>query len=262
MVKERLENVLMALVDPPVVPQRDHIDPDKVRELAESIREQGLLEAVTLRPVNGRYEIIFGHRRYLAHRFLGKTDIKAIIRDMTDMEVTIVRAIENIQREDLSPIEEAKAYRLMMAQGGLTRTEVAKKVGKANSTIDKYTQLLKLPVSVQEAIDRKQIAMDVGFALGEIDDDAMLNYYVKMAVDNGVTTPVVRMWVDDYFKSKEGTLYDAGAGNPLETTVVEPTKNYTSCNLCQDPIEIREVVHLCVCHSCRDKLRSLRSAKS
>lgn len=259
--EERLEKVLMALVDPPREADRERIDADKIRELAESIRERGLLEPVQLRPVNGRYEIVFGHRRYLAHKFLGLVDIKAIIKETCDCDVAIDRAVENLQREDLTPIEQAKAYRRMMDQGGMTRFDVAKRTGVTHHTIDKYLAFLKLAVCIQEALDRGQISMDVARTLGEFDDADMVVYYTKMAVENGVTAAVVRMWLDDYFKSKEGTLYDSVGSDPLASAVVEPTKNYTACNVCQDPVEIAKAIHLIICPGCREKVRTLRQSK-
>lgn len=258
---EQVQNLLLALVDPPAQAQRDLIDPDTVRELAESIREKGLLEPIMVRPVNGRFETVFGHRRYLAHRFLGKTNIDAFVREMSDAEMTIIRAIENLQRENLNPIEEAKAYRLMMDEGGLSRNDVARKVGKAPVTVDKYTQLLRLPQRVQDALSRKQISMDVAHTLGQLDDDVMLEYYLKMAVENGVTNAVVRVWVEDYFKSKEGNLYEGSGSDPLASAVVEPQKTYTSCNVCQDPIEISKAIHLIICPGCRERVRTLRLSK-
>jgi ParB family chromosome partitioning protein len=258
---ELIQNVLLALVDPPGQAHRDMIDPDAVRELAESIREKGLLQPVILRPVNGRFEVVAGHRRYLAHRFLGLTEIPAMVREMSDADMTIIRAIENLQRENLNPIEEAKAYRLMMDEGGLSRNDVARKVGKAPVTVDKYTQLLRLPQRVQDALSRKQISMDVAHTLGQLDDDVMLEYYLKMAVENGVTNSVVRVWVEDYFKSKEGNLYEGSGSDPLGSVVVEPTKNYTACNVCQDPVEIAKAIHLIICPGCRERVRTLRQSK-
>jgi ParB/RepB/Spo0J family partition protein len=248
-------------VDPPADAHRDLIDPDKIRELAESIREVGLQQPVLLRPVNGRFETVFGHQRYLAHRFLGKIDIDAFVRELSDVEVTVLRAVENLHRVDLNPIEEAKTYRRLMEQCGMSRAEVARRASKSPFTIDKYSKLLKLPQCVQDALSRKQITMDVAFTLGECDDETMLVYYLKMAVENGVTNSVVRVWIEDYFKSKQGTLYEGVGSDPLSSPVSEPTKNYTACDVCQDAVEISKAVHLIICPSCRERVRTLRQSK-
>jgi hypothetical protein len=177
---------------------------------------------------------------------------------MDDREMMVTRGIENLQREDLTPNEEAKVYRRMMDEGGMSRGDVARRTGKNFHTIDKYLYFLKLPICVQDALHRRHISMDVAKALGEFDDDATCLYYTNMAVDNGVTAPVIRLWVEDYFKSKQGTFYDSIPPDPLASPASEPSKQYTACNVCQDPVEIVKVFHLLICPKCRELVRTLR----
>lgn len=118
-------------IDPPADAFRDLIDPDGVRELAESIRSQGLHSPILVRPVDSRYEIVFGHRRYLAHRLIGEVKIKSIVRVMTDDQVFEARAIENDQREDLNPMERARVYRRLREKFGMSNRQIAQRMGRS-----------------------------------------------------------------------------------------------------------------------------------
>ena len=101
--KDQIQLIKMEMIDRPVKVSRELIDPEKVRELAESIREVGLLQPVILRPSNGRFEIVSGDRRYLAHKLIDRKEIKAIVKDLDDRETVVIRGIENLQRENLTP---------------------------------------------------------------------------------------------------------------------------------------------------------------
>src|SRR3972149_9973151 len=104
---DQIQIISIDSIDRPVKIAREVIDPERVRELAESIREVGLWEPVLIRPSNGRYEMVAGDRRYLAHKLLNFKEIKAIVRELDDRDTVVIRGIENLQRVDLSPSEEA-----------------------------------------------------------------------------------------------------------------------------------------------------------
>lgn len=200
-------------IDPPSEAQRNTIDPGKIIELAESIRSNGLQEPILLRPMNGRYEIVFGHRRFLAHQHLGIGGIPSFIREMDDVQVIIVRAIENLQRENLSPMEEAKTYYLMKTKGGMDLDEICKRSGKHFNTVKRFLRIYEWPPEFQEAIDRRGVAISVAEELLKVDDPQMRHYYLELAVQNGITQKVAELWVSDYFKSQQGKLFeDAGGG--------------------------------------------------
>src|SRR3972149_731228 len=125
----QIQLILMDLIDRPVKIARGVIDPERVRELAESIREVGLLEPVLIRPSNGRYEMVAGDRRYLAHKLLNFKEIKAIVKPLDDRETVVIRGIENLQRVNLTPSEEGRVYLLLREEGGLSTRDISKKTG-------------------------------------------------------------------------------------------------------------------------------------
>ena len=141
---DQIELISMDLIDRPVKISRDLIDPERVRELAESIREHGLRQPIELAKRNGRFEIVFGDRRYLAHKLLDLKQIKAIVKEMDDKEVVVIRGIENLQRVNLTPSEEGQVYLLLKEEGGLSQKEIAKKTESLSNTIMRYLNFARV----------------------------------------------------------------------------------------------------------------------
>jgi ParB/RepB/Spo0J family partition protein len=251
----QIQLIKMDLIDRPVKIARELIDPEKVRELAESIREVGLLEPVLLASRNGRFEMVAGDRRYLAHKLLNLKVIKAIVRELDDREVVIIRGIENLQRVDLSYSEEGRYYLLLHEEGGLSKKEICKKTGKAFGTVDRLMRFAKCPEEVRRAVDRKDISLLVLDILMEIDDPEAFHYHFTMAAQNGITASVARMWVDDYLKTKAGTYYDGDGGAPVSNIETEAKPIFITCEVCHSAVEIHKVRNLVTCPDCMKKVR-------
>ena len=130
---------------------RIKFDEGKINELAESIKEHGVIQPIIVRPIGDKYEIIAGERRYKASVIAGKSTIPAIITDLNDRESAEIALIENVQREDLSPIEEAISYRKILNMG-LTQEQLADKLDRNQSTISNKLRLLNLEEDVQSII--------------------------------------------------------------------------------------------------------------
>ncbi|USK33899.1 nucleoid occlusion protein [Bacillus sp. F19] len=130
---------------------------EKIEELSLTIRTHGIIQPIVVRQVDGRYEIIAGERRYRAVRKLGWETIPAIVKDFNDTETASVALIENLQREELSAIEEAVAYAKLLELHDLTQEALAQRLGKGQSTIANKLRLLKLPHEVQDALLQKKI---------------------------------------------------------------------------------------------------------
>jgi ParB family chromosome partitioning protein len=255
MADDQIQLVKLELIDRPVKISREVIDPEKVRELAESIRESGLLQPVLLRPCNGRYEMVAGDRRYLAHKLLNLKEIKAIVRDLDDRETIVIRGIENLQRVDLTPSEEGQVYLLLKEEGGLSAKEIAKKTGKSLNTIQRYMKFASCPEEVRRAVDRKDLSLLALEALLEIDDPDAFDYHFKMAAANGVTAEVARMWVDDFNKTRGGTYYSGDGGVPSVNVDTEMKPVFVTCEVCHGPTEVRKVRSMMVCLDCFKKVK-------
>jgi ParB family transcriptional regulator, chromosome partitioning protein len=167
---EEVREIDVDLIAPnPEQPRSDFAE-DKIRELAESIKASGLVQPILIRSVaGGRYQIIAGERRWRAAKLIGLDKISAIVRNIDDSKLLEVALIENIQRQELNPIEEALAYKRLTAVLGLTQEEVAHKVGKDRSSVANYLRLLKLPDGIQARIGRNHLSMGHARALLGLD---------------------------------------------------------------------------------------------
>ncbi|NQU65252.1 MAG: ParB/RepB/Spo0J family partition protein [SAR324 cluster bacterium] len=140
---------------------RHEIDPEQLEELAQSIRMKGVIQPILVRPMSdgpNKYELVAGERRLRASRIAGYDKIPALIKPIKDKDLLEVALLENIQREDLSPIDEAKAYRELLEEYGYTQEVLAKRVGKNRSTIANLIRLLQLPESLQHDLAKNRIS--------------------------------------------------------------------------------------------------------
>jgi ParB family chromosome partitioning protein len=142
----------LTAIRPSASQPRKRFSQESLEELAASIREKGLLQPLLVRPKGEGYELVAGERRYRAAQMAGLTEVPALVRDLTDREALELALVENLQREDLSPVEEARGYQTLLEMG-LTQEEVARRVGKARSTVANALRLLQLPEEVLEALD-------------------------------------------------------------------------------------------------------------
>lgn len=153
-------------IDPNRTQPRKEFDDEALRALAESIQEHGVLQPILVRPLfMGGYQIIAGERRWRAARMAGLTTIPAVIRDMDDEAVMEAALIENLQREDLNPMEEAMGYNNLILNYGLTQEEVAKTIGKSRPAIANSLRLLSLPEEVIDMLSKGELSAGHGKAL-------------------------------------------------------------------------------------------------
>jgi len=131
---------------------RINYDSKKLDELKASIKDKGVLQPILVREQNGHFEVVAGERRLRAVRDLGFEEVPAIIKDVTDQEALVIALVENIQREELNPIEEAEAFRKLIEEFDFTQETVATSVGKERSTITNFLRLLKLPEPIRDNI--------------------------------------------------------------------------------------------------------------
>ena len=151
---------------------RGQMDDAKLEELAQSIRANGVIQPVVIRRVEGRFEIIAGERRWRAAQRAGLLKVPVVIRDVPDDKLLEVALIENIQRENLNPMEEAQAYRKLSDEYHLSQEAIAAAVGKDRATISNYMRLLRLPVEVRNDVGAGTLSMGHARALLSLPDEA------------------------------------------------------------------------------------------
>lgn len=166
---------------------REHFDEKTLQELAESIKEHGLLEPIIVKKSIKGYDLVAGERRTRAAKLAGLTTISAIVKDFTDKQMLELALIENIQREDLTPIEEAQAYKNYIEKMNVTQEEAAKRFGKSRSYVTNLLGLLTLPKYVQSEVSAGKISMSHARVLSKIDDiDLILNLAGKI-IEEGLS---------------------------------------------------------------------------
>lgn len=165
---------------------RSSFDEEALEGLADSIRSVGVLQPVVVRPdPNGGYLLVAGERRWRAARRAGLTQIPAVIRSGEDAAWLTEALVENLQRSDLTPLEEAAAFRQLLEDFGLTHDEVAQRVGKSRATVTNSMRLLGLPASIQARLESGELSVGHARALAGIDDRAFAEHVARRAVAEG-----------------------------------------------------------------------------
>ncbi len=158
-------SVRISQIEPNKDQPRKEFDQDALDDLADSIRTYGLLQPLVVRPLEKGYQLVAGERRWRASRIAGLTEVPVIIKELTDAETAEIAMVENLQREDLNPIEEAAGYKALMDDFGFTQDEVAAKVGRSRSAVANAVRLLGLPDSILDMIKQGKISQGHGRAL-------------------------------------------------------------------------------------------------
>lgn len=166
--EEKAGSVILCPVDkirPNEDQPRQAFDEDKLKELAESIRANGVMQPILVRRLDGGYQIIAGERRWRAARMAGLSAVPAMVKEASGTRMLELALIENIQREDLNPLEEAEAYRQLVEEHGLTQEELSERVGRQRSTVANTLRLLKLPEEVRRMLLTGDLSMGHARAL-------------------------------------------------------------------------------------------------
>jgi ParB family chromosome partitioning protein len=162
-------------------------DEEKLAELAESVRAHGVLQPVVVRAVIGGFELVAGERRWRAAQLAGLERVPVVVRELSDAEMMEIALIENLQREDLNPLEEATAYQRLLQEFGLTQEELARRLGKSRSHIANIIRLLNLPAGVQEYVSRGTISMGHARALLALEDAELQNQVCRQVVTKNLS---------------------------------------------------------------------------
>lgn len=183
-----VRNVPVAAIVPnPLQPRKDFTE-EELEELAGSIRDNGLLQPLVVRPApgaEGRFELVAGERRFRAVGSLDWTEVPVLVRDVDDETLLVLALVENLQREELSPLEEAEGYQTLAQRFEMTQEEIARSVGKNRSTVANLLRLLKLPPSIRKLLQDDEISMGHARALLSVDDPVKAGELARRAAKEG-----------------------------------------------------------------------------
>ena len=177
--------IAIDLIEPNPEQPRTRFAEESLEELAQSIRMNGVVQPIVVRSVGGRFQIVAGERRWRASQRAGLRKIPAVIKEVSDEKLLELALVENIQRQELNPIEEAKAYRKLIDNIGLTQEVIADRVGKHRTVITTSMRLLRLPTEIQRIIEEGSLSAGHGRALLMVDEPAAQREVANMAIESG-----------------------------------------------------------------------------
>src|SRR6266550_2455253 len=179
---EEVRDVEIDLVRPSQQQPRTTFDEAKLEELAQSIRASGIIQPLLVRRRGGLFELVAGERRWRAAQLAGLTRVPAIIREIPDEKILELALIENIQRQELNPVEEANAYKRLIESMNLTQEEVAQRVGRDRSFVTNYLRILKLPSEIQRLLENEKLSFGHARALLGLADVILQRRYAQKIV--------------------------------------------------------------------------------
>lgn len=167
---------------------RKQFDEEALSELSDSIAQHGVLQPLLVRPMpDGGYQLVAGERRWRASRMAGLTEVPVVIRDLTDAQVAELALVENLQRENLNPLEEANGYKELSDKFGYTQEKISEIVGKSRPSIANALRLLNLPEDVQEMVSNGSLSMGHARAILSLEDDKMKTDLAKLVIQNDLS---------------------------------------------------------------------------
>ena len=203
---------------------REVFDEKALKELAVSIKEHGVIQPIIVRNVNGKYEIIAGERRYKASALAGLTKIPAIVRDLDDKESSKVALLENLQRKNLNPIEEARTYQKILELDQMTQEELAKTMGKSQSAVANKIRLLSLSEDVQQALLKEEISERHARALINIPDAKKQKEMLKKVIAEKMSVRVLEEEIKKMYPKEEEEPTAEVKEQPQEEVVASANK--------------------------------------
>lgn len=207
---EHVQEISSDLIDDPKDAMRSALDRDALFDLAENIKQNGLINPITVRPIGNRFEVVAGHRRLSACKIAGKIKIPCVVRDLDDQKAFEVMAAENLERQDVDPVDEATFIANFIANTGKTIAEVAKAVRRSEAWVQSRLEVGAMPDYMKEYIKIGSLKLGVALALVQIDDDNTRRVWVDLAVRDGASVAQAEYWLYDYQRNKlpGGTMSD------------------------------------------------------
>lgn len=198
-----LQHIAVSLIDPNPSQPRSIFDETKLEELAQSIRANGILQPLLVRRAGARFELVAGERRWRAAVRAGLPDVPAVVQDLADNRLLELALIENVQREDLNPIEAAQAFERLSSELGLTHEEIGQRTGKDRASIANTIRLLRLPSEVQQLVSDRKLPMGQARALLRLPTAELQMQIANRAAAQGLSTRQVESLVQQMVEPRQ-----------------------------------------------------------
>lgn len=215
--REQIQAIPVARIRPNPKQPRKEFEPEALEELAASIRQHGLVQPVLVRPADGDYELVAGERRWRAAQLAGLESIPAVVRDVSPAQAMEIALIENLQREDLNPLEQAEAYRTLLEEHGLSHDELARRLGKSRPQITNTLRLLNLAPGVREAVATGALSMGHAKVLLSIENPRAQEELAARAANEGWSVRTLERELERRRQQERGPSPRARARQPARS---------------------------------------------
>lgn len=242
-----IKSIKLTDIFEPELPSRDSMDPAKIEEMADSMRNVGLLQPILVKVFINRYEIEAGHRRYLAAKLLGWDEIDCIIKGVTDAEdLHLERAHENLMRENLNPLEEAKQVHLIVYKSDAGIAKAAAMINKSEAWVERRLDIMQYPDDIKDALGSGKINMAVAAELAKCTAIEYRGQLIDAVFSNGASATTVKGWIEDAGSKKYidhmGQNQHVGTIQTLDMGVT-----YIDCVFCNEKHKLQDTRHVWMC---------------
>ena len=252
--EQELRYISLDLIDEPPVPARTESIEEGLQELAASIKSHGVIEPLILQPRGGRYEIVAGHRRFLAAKMAAVVQVPAIVRSRSDSVNREELIHENLHRTDMTAYEEANLYNKLVQEHGMSQGEVGKAIGKTAAHVGQRIAMLKWDEDLLAYVRSKVITFSVGRMLMEIKDKANRTYYIDVVARGGASYAVVEGWVRG-LNNPPPSPPVGGEGSSPPGPVSGPSVYRPICWLCGTAAEMSDLTTVQLDRDCARVMR-------
>jgi ParB family transcriptional regulator, chromosome partitioning protein len=221
-VSDSINEILLSEIETNPFQPRQHFDQEALKELSESIKVHGIIQPITVRKFsNNQYQLISGERRFQASKLAGLTKIPAYVRTADDQQMLEMALIENIQRENLNPIEISLSYQRLISECNLKQEELGDRVGKSRSTVTNYLRLLKLPPDIQIAMRDNKLTMGHARAIINVENSDSQLYIFKKTLAEDLSVRKVEELARELTSNKEKPTTTYPSAQPKEVTQLQ-----------------------------------------
>jgi ParB family chromosome partitioning protein len=218
---EGVSSLAIALIDPNPLQPRTVFRPDRLQELADSILANGIIQPLVVRPFGDRYQLVAGERRWRAGKLAGLSHVPAVVQHVSDEHLLEITLVENIQREDLNPIEVARAFDRLSRELNLSHDDIARRTGKDRSTITNTLRLLKLPADVQNLLGEHRLSMGHARAILGLPTEDLQRQVAEKTTSQGLSVRQVERLVQRMTATREPKSPDEVADPNVKAAIAE-----------------------------------------
>jgi len=244
------------IIDDPEKAMRTNITPQSVESLVISIRQVGLIEPLVVKPKNGRYEVIAGHRRKYACELANLVMVPCFISDASMEQTEMIKIHENLYREDVRPSDEALHFKYLIEHRKLSPVQIARLISKSENYVSERLAIFDYPQRLRDVLDSGQLSFSVCREFMRLNDEAKIIEYVHYAVRNGITQDAARKWVQDYKRSLEHKPIQQAVSYDPHTNQ-QTIESVAECFFCTTAVKLLEAVPVYVHPTCVGKRMQL-----